>query len=165
MQDTDAGLSPIRESSLKLKYCVILNFQPLPLQRTLRSIRSGMWTACRYHRENSISAGGGTCAFQLHVNFSHGHVADAVERAMCLAGSFEKSYVLLVRPNADALRNFQVVHNTRHQYKRRTDLGRKINLLVRPLASCKISLVVHWGREDPENHSGFPSQEVAQRRK
>ena len=56
----------------------------------------------------SISAGGGTCAFQLHINFSHGHVTDAVTRAQALASGFERCYVLLVRPNTDALRNFQV---------------------------------------------------------
>lgn len=55
-----------------------------------------------------MSSGGATCAFQLHINFSHAHVADAAERAGRLAGSFDKSYVLLVRPNTDALRNFQV---------------------------------------------------------
>ena len=58
--------------------------------------------------EKSISMVGGACAFQMHINFSHGHVADAIARAEQLATSFERCYVLLVRPNTDALQNFQV---------------------------------------------------------
>ncbi|CAM9181917.1 unnamed protein product, partial [Ectocarpus fasciculatus] len=77
------------------------------LERGLRAVTRGARVAETLKADVVISAGGGTCAFQLHTNFSHGHVAEAVSRARGLAAGFERCYVLLARPNTDALRNFQ----------------------------------------------------------
>ncbi|CAM9300252.1 unnamed protein product [Ectocarpus sp. 13 AM-2016] len=78
------------------------------LERGLRAVARGTRVAETIKADVVISTGGGTCAFQLHANFSHGHVAEAVSRARGLAAGFERCYVLLVRPNTDALRNFQL---------------------------------------------------------
>lgn len=56
---------------------------------------------------NRITTGAGTCAFQIHVNFSHAHVSEAVERTAGLSSGFESCYVLLINANTDAVRNFQ----------------------------------------------------------
>ncbi|CAM9131193.1 unnamed protein product [Ectocarpus sp. 6 AP-2014] len=79
------------------------------LERGLRAVARGTRVAETIKADVVISTGGGTCAFQLHTNFSHGHVAEAVSRARGLAAGFESCYVLLVRPNTDALRNFQAM--------------------------------------------------------
>lgn len=84
---TTLALHAIKYSSFRLQYTV--------LTRLVANITG------------SITAGAGTCAFQIHVNFSHAHVSEAVERADGLAFGFEKCYVFLVRPNTDALQNFQ----------------------------------------------------------
>ncbi|CAM9600716.1 unnamed protein product [Pylaiella littoralis] len=78
------------------------------VERGLRAVTRGIRVAEKLKADIVISAAGGTCAFQVHTNFSHGHVVEAAGRAEGLAGTFERCYVLLVRPNTDALRNFQL---------------------------------------------------------
>ncbi|CAM9596142.1 unnamed protein product [Scytosiphon promiscuus] len=78
------------------------------IERDLLAATRGTRVAETLKADIVISTRGGTCAFQLHTNFSHGHVTEAVTRAQQLASGFERCYVLLVRPNTDALRNFQL---------------------------------------------------------
>ncbi|CBJ32437.1 hypothetical protein Esi_0338_0029 [Ectocarpus siliculosus] len=54
------------------------------LERGLRAVARGTRVSGTIKADVVISTGGGTCAFQLHTNFSHGHVAEALHQKLRL---------------------------------------------------------------------------------